>query len=125
MRLYLRCIGIEPTAPGVQIQAQYQAVKPKQRKHALSIGRRLVRETGSVPVSFAPAWLIETGFEEIDMPAQKQPIFPPHQDCPEPKIFRNGWRLWTGKKTNRSGASLMQVYFGGSSIGDSGKEDDQ
>lgn len=59
------------------------------------------------------------------MPAQKQPIFPPHQDCPEPKIFRNGWRLWTGKKTNRSGASLMQVYFGGSSIGDSGKEDDQ
>ncbi len=52
LALYLRSIGIQPSATG--LHAQYNALEPEQRKLARKTGRRLIKEAGSIAKTVAP-----------------------------------------------------------------------
>jgi hypothetical protein len=51
LALYLRSIGIQPSAAG--LHAQYNALEPEQRKLARKTGRRLIKEAGSIAKTVA------------------------------------------------------------------------
>jgi hypothetical protein len=51
LALYLRSIGIQPSAAG--FHAQYNALEPEQRKLARKTGRRLIKEAGSIAKTVA------------------------------------------------------------------------
>ena len=51
LALYLRSIGIQPSATG--LHAQYNALEPEQRKLARKTGRRLIKEAGSIAKTVA------------------------------------------------------------------------
>jgi hypothetical protein len=92
LRLYLRCIGIEPTVPGVPIQSQYAALEPEQRKLARSTGRRLVREAGSV--ANAVAAMDHLGAQQTTL-GSAPPAAAPSRARSRKEIFEQFRRRWS------------------------------
>jgi hypothetical protein len=90
LKLYLRSIGIEPTASGAAIQ--YEALEAVQRKLARGAGRQLIREAGSIKKAVAS--LNHSGAREAIV-SNTPPIIVPSRTRSKKEVFEHIRRRWS------------------------------